>query len=75
MAKVAVALTVSLDGYIAGPNDGKELPLGVGGQALFEWYFNGDTPSRHDAGGSVSSTGSPRGRWWAAPVAEGGGLG
>jgi dihydrofolate reductase len=47
MAKVAVALTVSLDGYIAGPNDGKEFPLGEGGQALFEWYFNGDTPSRH----------------------------
>jgi len=47
MAKVAVALTVSLDGYIAGPNDGSELPLGEGGAALFEWYFNGDTPSRH----------------------------
>jgi dihydrofolate reductase len=47
MAKVTVALTVSLDGYIAGPNDGNELPLGEGGEALFEWYFNGDTPSRH----------------------------
>jgi dihydrofolate reductase len=47
MAKVAVALTMSLDGYIAGPNDGEELPLGEGGEALFEWYFNGDTPSRH----------------------------
>ncbi len=48
MAKVAVALTVSLDGYIAGPNDGDELPLGEGGEALFEGYFNGDTPSRHN---------------------------
>jgi dihydrofolate reductase len=47
MAKVTVALTVSLDGYIAGPNDGHELPLGEGGEALFAWYFNGDTPSRH----------------------------
>jgi dihydrofolate reductase len=47
MAKVAVALTVSVDGYIAGPNDGNELPLGEGGEALFEWYFNGDTPSRY----------------------------
>jgi dihydrofolate reductase len=47
MAKVAVALTMSLDGYVAGPNDGKDLPLGEGGEALFEWYFNGDTPSRH----------------------------
>jgi dihydrofolate reductase len=48
MAKVTVALAVSLDGYIAGPNDGNELPLGEGGAALFEWYFNGDTPSRHN---------------------------
>jgi dihydrofolate reductase len=47
MAKVAVALTTSLDGYIAGPNDGSELPLGEGGSGLFDWYFNGDTPSRH----------------------------
>jgi dihydrofolate reductase len=47
MANVAVALTVSVDGFIAGPNDGRELPLGKGGQALFEWYFNGETPSRH----------------------------
>jgi dihydrofolate reductase len=47
MAKVVVALTMSLDGYVAGPNDGKHLPLGEGGEALFEWYFNGDTPSRH----------------------------
>src|SRR5262245_11970432 len=24
-----------------------EHPLGEGGDALFEWYFTGDTPSRH----------------------------
>jgi len=47
MAKATVDLTMSLDGYIAGPNDGNELPLGEGGAALFEWYFNGDTSSRH----------------------------
>lgn len=46
MAKVIVALSMSLDGYIAGPNDGNELPLGEGGTALFDWYFTGDTPSR-----------------------------
>jgi dihydrofolate reductase len=47
MAWVSVNLTMSLDGFIAGPNDGMEHPLGEGGRALFEWYFNGDTPSRH----------------------------
>jgi dihydrofolate reductase len=47
MAKVTVPLTVSLDGYIAGPNDGAERPLGEGGEPLFDWYFSGDTPSRY----------------------------
>jgi hypothetical protein len=56
MAKVAVALTMSLDGYIAGPNDGGELPLGEGGEALFEWssmalYLRHRRhPERHRAG-------------------------
>ena len=59
MAKVLVALTMSLDGYIAGPNDGNELPLGEGGEALFEWFFNGDTPSRHDDMFKLSKT-APR---------------
>jgi len=28
---------MSLDGYIAGPNDGPGNPLGDGGEPLFEW--------------------------------------
>jgi dihydrofolate reductase len=44
MAKVIVALTMSLDGFIAGPNDGPEQGLGEGGMRLFDWYFDGDTP-------------------------------
>lgn len=46
MAKVIVALTMSLDGFIAGPGDEVEQPLGDGGRALFDWYFDGDTPVR-----------------------------
>ncbi len=34
---------MSLDGFIAGPNDGPERPLGEGGERLFEWYSGGDT--------------------------------
>jgi len=37
MGKVVVDLSMSLDGYIAGPNDGPGNPLGDGGGALFEW--------------------------------------
>jgi dihydrofolate reductase len=32
-------LSVSLDGYAAGPDQGPEAPLGVGGERLHEWVF------------------------------------
>jgi len=37
---------MSLDGFIAGPDDSPEQPLGVGGDRLFDWFTDGDTPSR-----------------------------
>ena len=38
MSKLRVAnFTVSFDGYGAGPDQGREAPLGVGGEALHEW--------------------------------------
>jgi dihydrofolate reductase len=43
MSKVRVELSMSLDGFIAGPNDGRENGLGDGGDRLFAWYSNGDT--------------------------------
>jgi dihydrofolate reductase len=46
MATVFVALTMSLDGFVAGPDDGPAKPLGEGGERLFDWYFDGDTPIR-----------------------------
>ena len=46
MATVVVALTMSLDGFVAGPDDGPAKPLGEGGERLFDWYFDGDTPIR-----------------------------
>lgn len=41
MGKVVTGLTVSLDGYIAGPNDGPSNPLGDGGIPLFDWWTAG----------------------------------
>jgi dihydrofolate reductase len=34
---VKVDISVSLDGYVAGPDDGPEHPLGHGGEVLHEW--------------------------------------
>ncbi len=43
MRKVVFNITVSVDGFVAGPNDGPDNGLGDGGDALFNWYFSGDT--------------------------------
>ena len=44
MAKLRVHnLSMSVDGYVAGPDQSVEDPLGVGGEALHEWVFA--TPS------------------------------
>jgi dihydrofolate reductase len=36
-------LSISLDGYAAGPGQGLEHPLGVGGEQLHEWVFANPT--------------------------------
>jgi len=46
MGKVSTGLSMSLDGFIAGPNDGPERPLGEGGERIFAWYSSGDTDYR-----------------------------
>ena len=51
MGKVTAGLTMSLDGFIAGPNDGPEHPLGEGGMRLFDWYTSGDTDYVVPSGG------------------------
>jgi dihydrofolate reductase len=43
MGKVIFNMTVSVDGFVAGLNDNPEQGLGEGGDALFNWYFSGDT--------------------------------
>ena len=37
MSKIRFEVSVSLDGYAAGPYQSEENPLGVGGEALHEW--------------------------------------
>jgi dihydrofolate reductase len=44
MSKVLTALSVSVDGYITGRDPGTGRGLGDA-TMLFDWYFDGDTPS------------------------------
>jgi dihydrofolate reductase len=41
MGKVVAGITTSVDGYIAGPNDGPGRGLGDGGERLHYWVFGG----------------------------------
>jgi dihydrofolate reductase len=51
MTKTSAHLTVSLDGYLAGPNQSRENPIGLGGLRMHEWHLaeplhEGDARSR-----------------------------
>ena len=56
MTKVAAGITISLDGYITGPNDGPGRGLGEGGERLHYWVFGGpwsyDQPPKGEATGA-----------------------
>jgi dihydrofolate reductase len=41
MSKVIAGMTISVDGYITGPNDGPGRGLGDGGERLHYWVFGG----------------------------------
>jgi dihydrofolate reductase len=53
MSKVFSAMAISVDGYITGRGPGPGRGLGDGG-ALFDWYFDGDIPSRELPGFKLS---------------------
>lgn len=53
MGKVIFNMTVSVDGFVAGPNDSPENGLGDGGGPLFNWYFSGDTEIKLSEGTPV----------------------
>lgn len=39
MSRVKCQISVSADGFVAGPNQGEEHPLGEGGEALHDWVL------------------------------------
>ena len=45
--QVVIDMSMSLDGFVAGPNDGVAHPFGRhGGEHVFDWYFSGDEEYR-----------------------------
>ena len=39
MSKLRLKISMSLDGFVAGPDQSVENPLGVGGMRLHQWVF------------------------------------
>ena len=39
MSRLRFGISLSLDGYVAGPEQSLKQPLGIGGEALHEWVF------------------------------------
>src|SRR5436305_6544473 len=50
MSLVTCHMSISLDGFVAGPDQSLENPLGIGGMRLHEWHFDpmheADIPAR-----------------------------
>ena len=58
MSKVVAGITTSVDGYITGPDDGPGRGLGVGGEALHSWVFEG--PWSYGSGPKGEATGEDK---------------
>jgi len=56
MAKLRFRISVSLDGFVAGPNQSLQEPLGIGGERLHEWVVQLETWRRSHGreGGEVN---------------------
>ena len=70
MGKNVAAITISVDGFITGPDDSPGCGLGVGGERLHCWVFGG--PWSYDSPGLGSLPVRTRSGWrkpW-APTAR-----
>jgi dihydrofolate reductase len=57
MSKLRCSVTMSLDGYVAGPNQSAENPIGQGGLRLHDWIFPTQTFRALHCNGSGGDTG------------------
>ena len=64
MGNLRLNVTMSLDGFVAGPNQSEDEPLGVGGESLHAWLLSlaAFRETHGEAGGEVNAS---------TPIAEG----
>ncbi|MFC4020844.1 dihydrofolate reductase family protein [Micromonospora sp. GCM10011542] len=56
MGIVSSQLSISLDGYVAGPEQSRQDPLGRGGLRLHEWFFGLDAERAQDGSAGVDQS-------------------
>ena len=58
MSQVVIDISVSLDGYVTGPNVGLDNGLGDGGEALHDWVFHGTDADQAILDSAFEATGA-----------------
>jgi dihydrofolate reductase len=71
MTKVLAGITTSVDGYVAGPDDGPGKGLGEGGERLHYWVFGGPWTYDEQPQGEPSGAGA---EWLAEAMSRIGGV-
>src|SRR3989442_2413909 len=58
MSRLKLNITMSLDGYVAGPDQSTQHPLGIGGEQLHDWLvpLRAFRESHGEGGGEVSAS-------------------
>src|SRR5256712_11831226 len=58
MSRLKLNITMSLDGYVAGPDQSTQHPLGIGGEQLHDWLvpLRAFRESHGEEGGAVSAS-------------------
>src|SRR5262245_35415030 len=54
MSAAVLYMSISLDGFVAGPNEGPDNPLGDGGHRLHDWFPMGDDADHKAAAGRAT---------------------
>jgi dihydrofolate reductase len=67
MTKVLAGITTSVDGYVAGPDDGPGKGLGEGGERLHYWVFGGPWTYENEPTGEPTGDGAA---WLAEAMAR-----